>query len=168
MRESYYETMVSLDGEPPRDVLVILLRYGDELAGMLSAERIPDALALYAGLAVLAPKHCGTGMSMIPGDYLEGIARCSGLEFIYTLATLKHRGPQRYFEARGYKVIGFVPGYDREEVEPGVVKRVQEVVYAKVLVPETDLLLPSLENMTPTVRKMYEYMFPAGGAARTR
>ena len=56
---------------------------------------------------------------MFKGDYLEALAQHLGLEFIYTLATLKHRGSQRYFESMGYQLIGFVPGCDREEISPG-------------------------------------------------
>jgi len=43
---------------------------------------------------------------------------------------------QRALEGAGWQLIGFTSGYDREEVAPGVVKRVFEAVYTKVLVPE--------------------------------
>lgn len=163
-RESYYERVVYLDGEDAseRNVYVILLRGEDGLAGMLAAEQIPDALSLYASLAVLAPEHRGRRTPMFRGDYLEAVARHMGLEFIYTLATLKHRGSQRYFESMGYRLIGFVPGYDREEVSPGVIRRVIEAAYCKVLAPREALLQPSPDDMTPQVRALYERLYPDG------
>ena len=164
LRKSYYESHVFLEGGPQRDVFVVLIRHGDQLAGMLSQERIVDALSLYASLAVLAPEHRGGTSLTFQGDYLEELAKLMGLEFIYTLATLKHRGSQRYFESRGYKLVGFVPGYDREEVAPGVVKRVVEAAYAKCLVPNDAMLTPDVSNMTSTVRSLYEVMYPISSA----
>ena len=160
LREDYYKRSVFLEGGPQRDVFVMLIRHGDELAGMISQERVVDALSLYASLAVLAPAHRG-GKALLgeQGDYLEELAKLMGLEFIYTLATLKHRGAQRYFESHGYKLVGFVPGYDREEISPGVVKRVVEAAYAKCLAQSEAILYPDVSNMTSTVRKLYEVMY---------
>jgi hypothetical protein len=159
LREDYYKSSVFLEGGPQRDVFVMLIRHGDELAGMMSQERVVDALSLYASLAVLAPEHRGGKTLGAQGDYLEELAKLMGLEFIYTLATLKHRGAQRYFESHGYKLVGFVPGYDREEISPGVVKRVVEAAYAKCLAQSDAVLSPDAANMTATVRKLYEVMY---------
>ena len=43
---------------------------------------------------------------------------------------------------------------------PGVVKRVYEAVYAKVLVPDEDLLRPDPKNLTPKVKALFELLFP--------
>lgn len=159
LREDYYERCAFLDGGPQQDVFVMLIRHGHELAGMLSQERMVDALSLYASLVVLAPAHRG-GTFQFQGDYLEELAKLVGLEFIYTLVTLKHRGAQRYFESHGYTLVGFMPGYDREEVSPGVVKRVVEAGYVKCLVQSEAMLLPDVSNMTSTVRRLYEVIYP--------
>ncbi len=94
-------------------------------------------------------------------EYLEEMAKLMGLEFIYTLVTLKHRGAQRYFESHGYELVGFMPGYDREEVSPGVVKRVIEAAYVKCLSGSESILTPDVANMTATVRMLYEVMYAA-------
>lgn len=166
LREDYYKADVFLEGGPQKDVFVMLIRQGDELAGMLSQERIVDALSLYASLAVLAPAHRGGKSLEFQGDYLEEIAKLMGLEYVYALATLKHRGSQRYFESHGYKLVGFVPGYDREEVSPGVVKRVVEAAYAKCLVEGEAILSPDISNMTSTVRRLYEVIYATAPATR--
>jgi hypothetical protein len=79
-RTRYYERFVHLEGEDAsdRNVFVILLRGPGGLAGMLAAEQIPDALSLYASLAVLAPEHRGRRSPMFQGDYLEA-AYCNVL-----------------------------------------------------------------------------------------
>ena len=165
LRKDFYETSVSLQGEAPRDVFVLLIRHEGRLAGMLSAKRNLDTLSLFGSLAVVAPEQRGKGGAKFKGDYLEARARPRGLEFIFSLATLKHRGSQRYFESMGYKLVGIVPGYDREEITPGVVKRVHEALYAKVLVTDDVLLQPDPANMTSNVRRLYETLVPPANPA---
>lgn len=157
LREDYYDSSVFLEGGPQKNVFTMLIRRGDELAGMLSQERGADALSLYASLVAVAPAHQG-GKALFQGDYLEALAKLMGLEFIYTLVTLKHRAAQRYFESHGYSLVGFMPGYDREEVSPGVVKRVVEAAFVKCLAGREAVLSPDVSNMTPTVRRLYEVM----------
>ncbi|RTL27148.1 MAG: hypothetical protein EKK47_19710 [Burkholderiales bacterium] len=153
---SFYREKAYLDQGAQRDVFVLLIRAGTELAAVLPMERLPEALTLYGCLAVVSPAHRGRFAPQMRGDYLEAVARLVGLEFIYAMATLRHTGAQRWFEFMGYRLVGFAPGYDREEISPGVVKRVIEAIYAKSLVPEEALLSPSTDEMTPTVRKAYE------------
>ena len=83
-----------------------------------------------------------------------------GAGFIYGLATLKIPNMQLALERAGYQLLGFVPGYDREEVAPGVVKRVYEAVYGKVLVPDDELLRPDPKNLSPKARALFELIFP--------
>jgi GNAT superfamily N-acetyltransferase len=165
LREKFYETKVALQGEPARDVFVLLIRHEARLAGLLSARRDLDTLSLYGSLAVVAPEQRGKGGPKFKGDYLEAMARPMGLQFIFSLATLKHRGSQRYFESMGYRLVGLVPGYDREEISPGVIKRVHEALYAKVLASHDVLLQPDPANMTSSVRRLYETVFQATNPA---
>lgn len=157
LRESFYDSSVFLEGGPQQNVLTMLIRRGDELAGLLSQERVVDALSLYASFVVIAPAHRG-GKALFEGGYLEELAKLMGLEFIYTLVTLKHRTAQRYFESHGYTLVGFMPGYDREEVSPGVIKRVVEAAFVKCLAGPEAMLAPEMSNMTSTVRRLYEVM----------
>ena len=90
----------------------------------------------------------------------EAIARTMGAGFIYTLATLKAASMQLALERAGYQLLGVAPGYDRELVAPGVVKRVYEAWYAKVLVPDDELHRPDPANMTPKTKQLFELLFP--------
>ena len=69
LRESYYDSSVFLEGGPQQNVFTMLIRHGDELAGMLPQEQVVDALSLYASLVVIAPAHRG-GKALFAGDYL--------------------------------------------------------------------------------------------------
>lgn len=75
------------------------------------------------------------------------------------LATLNYPHMQATFERMGWQIIGIAPGFDRELVSPGVVRRVYEAVYARVLVPD-DLLRPNAENLTPAARTLSDLLFP--------
>ena len=77
-----------------------------------------------------------------------------GAGFIYGLATLKIPNMQLALERAGYQLLGFAPGYDREMVAPGVVKRVYEAFYAKILVPDEELLRPDPKNLTPKAKAL--------------
>jgi hypothetical protein len=88
------------------------------------------------------------------------VARKMGAGFIYGLATLKIPNMQLALERAGYQLLGFAPGYDREMVAPGVVKRVYEAFYAKVLVPDEELLRPDPRTCRPEPRRSSISCFP--------
>jgi hypothetical protein len=90
----------------------------------------------------------------------ESLARAMGAGFIYSLATLKIPNMQLALEHAGYQLLGFAPGYDREMVAPGVVKRVYEAFYAKVLVSAEDLLRPDPRNLSPRAKALFDVLFP--------
>ena len=160
LREDFYTDKVFLDGEVQKDILVGLFMCGDDLAGMWSWEQEPDALSLYGRLIVVAPSHRDAKLASKVMPLAELAGRAMGAEFFFALATLKIPHMQHALEKAGWQLIGFTSGYDREEVAPGVIKRVFEGVYTKVLVPEEELLRPDPNNMTPTARALFEVLFP--------
>ena len=159
LREDYYDRYVALDGELEKPVMVCLFRHGDELAGMWSWEQEPDALTLYARLIIIAPEHRSAKLASKVMPLAELAGRAMGAEFFFGLATLKIPHMQHALETAGWQLIGFTSGYDREQVAPGVVKRVFEGVYTKVLVPEDELLRPDPRNLTPKARALFDALF---------
>lgn len=159
LRERFYEDEVQLEGEPDRNVMVALFRRGDEMAGMWSWEKRPESLSLYARLIVIAPEHRSAklGTAVMPLAELAG--RAMGAEFFFGFATLKIPHMQHALEGVGWQLIGFTSGYDQEQVSPGVVKRVFEAVYCKVLVPEEDLARPDPKNLTPRTLALFNAIF---------
>lgn len=165
LRGDFYTNYVFLESESHKDIFVGLFKRGDELVGMFSWEQIPDTLSLYGRLIVIDPAHRGAKLASAVAPLGELVGRAMGAEFLFGMATLKIPHMQRALEATGWQLIGFTSGYDREEVAPGVVKRVFEGVYCKVLVPEEELLRPDPRNLTPKARALFEALFPDTSAA---
>jgi hypothetical protein len=159
LRAAFYAEKVRFAHAPQRDVLVLLLKRDDELAGVFTCERDRETLSLHAGIGVCAPSHRGAGLVHAGLVFTEQIGRRMGMGLAYGMATLKAPYVQRAFERAGWQLIGITPGYDREMVAPGVVKRVYEAVYAKVLVTEAALLAPQPQNLTPRTRAFFDRVF---------
>jgi len=83
-----------------------------------------------------------------------------GMGMVYGLATLKVPHMQTKFERLGWQLIGIMPGFDKEMVEPGVVKRVYEAIYTKVLVHEEDFVRPRYADMTSKTTELFELLYP--------
>jgi hypothetical protein len=90
----------------------------------------------------------------------EALGHAMGMGMVYGLATLKYPHMQVAFERMGWQLIDITPGFDKETVTRDAVKRVYEAVYAKVLVPEEDLLRPHTKDMTPAVKALFDLLFP--------
>jgi hypothetical protein len=159
LREGFYRDRVCLGGEVDKDIWAVRIMFSEEMIGVWSLEREVDSLAIYVRLLVVAPAHRGVGLSVHTLAAAENVGRAMSAAFIYGLATLNSPNVQRALEHAGYRLLGLFPGYDREEVAPGVVKRVYQAAYAKLLVPEDEVHWPDPENMTPTAKALYGLLF---------
>ena len=160
LREDFYHNSVFLDGEAQKDVWVVLFKFNDEVVGVWSLEREAEALAIYGRLVIVAAAHRGAKLASSVMMGSEGMGRSMGAQFLYGMATLKTPYAQRALESANYRLLGFFPGYDREEVAPGVVKRVYQAVYGKLLVPADEVHYPDPTNLTPKARALFELLFP--------
>jgi hypothetical protein len=158
LREEFYREKVFLPDAPDRDGLVLLLKHGDDLVGMYSCELQRESLSVYAALCVAAPQHRGTNLAHAGMIFTEAVGRHAGMGFIYGMATLRSPYAQSAFERAGWQLIGISPGYDRELVAPGIVKRVFEAIYCKVLVADAGLLYPQRHNLTPKTEAFFDWM----------
>jgi hypothetical protein len=158
-REDFYDREVSLEGEPEKEILVFVARSEQELAGVFSLERREDTLSLYGHVGAVAPKHRGAKLSHIAPTLLESMGRAMGIAVVYYFATLQHPYSQMMSESAGFQLVGIIPASDRLMVAPGVVKHVYEAVYVKVLAPDTDVLRPRAENLTPRVKALFDHLF---------
>jgi len=165
LREDYYLKRVFFEGESDRDIMVVPIMFKGELVGVWSFEREMDSLAIYGRTIIVAPAHRGANLALFILKGTENIGRAMGAAFMYAMATLKIPHAQRALENAGYRLLGFFPGYDREEVAPGVVKRVYQAVYAKLLVPAEEVLRPDPKNLTPRARALFDLLFSDGSAA---
>lgn len=76
-------------------------------------------------------------------------------EVVLSYATLKHPWSQALLEKAGYQLVGLVPAHDRDMVEPGIVKRVWEALYVKILVGKEEMLEPSPEALRPNTDRLF-------------
>jgi hypothetical protein len=167
LREDYYLNRVYLEGKHDRDINVFPITFHGKLIGMWSFEREVDSLAIYGRLLIIAQEHRGANLGGIILKGADAVGQSMGAAFMYGLATLKTPQAQRGLESAGYRLLGFFPGYDREEISPGVVKRVYQAVYAKLLVPESEILRPNPKNMTPKSSALFALLFADKQVANT-
>jgi len=160
LREQFYASEVCMNGELERDFLVVLFMCSSELVGMFSAERDADSQVLYGRICAISPKHRGAHLSRNVLLLEEALGRAMGMGMIYGLATLKYPHMQNTFERMGWQLVGITPGFDREVIAPGNVKRVYEAIYAKVLVAAEDLLRPRADDLTPSVQALFDLLYP--------
>jgi GNAT superfamily N-acetyltransferase len=167
LREDYYLNRVYLEGKNDRDIIVFPVTFKGKLVGMWTVEREIDSLAIYGRFLVIAPEHRGANLAGIMMKGADALGQSMGAAFLYALATLRIPQAQRVLESTGYRLLGFFPGYDREEISPGVVKRVYQAVYAKLLVPESEILRPNPKNMTPASSALFAMLFADPPVANT-
>lgn len=160
LREGFYANRVAFDAHADCDFLVVLFKRGDDWAGLLSVERDTDSEVLYGRVGAIAKPHRGAGLSKLFPPLMEAMGRAMGMGMVYGLATLKVTNMQVGFEKAGWKLIGIMPGFDRELIAPSEVKRVFEAIYVKVLATETEFLYPSTAAMTPATCALFRYLYP--------
>lgn len=168
LREDFYTERVCLDGERDADCFVLLYRHeqglsqgqSQEWAGMLAVERDRDSQVIYGRVGTVASAHRGVGLSRTFPPLMEAMGRAMGMGMVYSLCTLRVPQMQRCFERSQWQLVGVMPGFDREVVERGVVKRVFEAIYVKVLVADAELLHPRAQGMTAATRRLFELLYP--------
>lgn len=158
-QEDFYLREVSLEGEPEKDVIAFVARSQQELAAMVSLERREDTRSLYCHVGAVAPKHRGTKLGNIVPPLLESMGRVMEMAVVYYFATLQHPYSQIMSEKAGFQLVGIIPASDRLMVAPGVIQHVYEALYIKVLAPDSEVLRPRPENLTPRVKTLFEFLF---------
>ena len=159
LREDFYHSRVCIEGDDDKDIYVYSIWFDNELVGMWSVEREVEALAIYARLIVVAPAHRGAKVSGMLTVAYENVGRAMGAEFLYAMVPLNIVQQQRALESAGFRLLGFLPGYDRQLVAPGVVKRIYLAAYAKLLAPEEKVQRPDPKNLTPRAKRVFELLF---------
>ena len=160
LREDFYKSRVFFEDAHERDFFFMLFKRGEDWAGMLSVERDKDSQVLYGRVGTIAEAHRGARLSKCFPPLMEAMGIAMGMGMVYSLATLKVPHMQVGFEKAGWQLIGIIPGFDRELIGPGEVKRVFEAIYVKVLVTDRDFLRPKLDGMTPATGALFKHLFP--------
>jgi hypothetical protein len=168
LQADFYTRKAFFADAPEQDTLVLLLKHSDYLAGMFSCDLDHDTQSIYAGLGVASPQHRGSNVAQAGMMFVEAFGRHLGMGYVFGMATLRHPYAQRAFERAGWELIGITPGYDREWVAPGVVKRVYEALYAKVLENDAGVQHPQRQNLTPRTQAFFDAIFTKCGLESSR
>lgn len=156
-RTEYYLHTVSLKDEVTRDSVVYVGRHDEELMCMVCMERDSDTKNLYGRLGIVDPVYRRSGLGAAVMELIELCARSVGMANVYTYATLHDSAIQRLLERSGYSPVGIIPGRDREYIPSrDEILRVAEVLYIKSLSGTERNLMPSPENMTPAVKRIWQ------------
>jgi hypothetical protein len=169
LRPEFYLQRVALASMCPQlaaalDHFVLLFRrvHDGQWAGLLAVERDRDSQVLYGRVGTVARAHRGGGVSKTFPPLMEAIGRSMGLGMVYGLVTLRTPHMQHCMEQAGWRLVGMMPGFDREVVELGVVKRVYEAVYVRVLADAGELLQPNRQHMTLATRELFDLLYGTG------
>lgn len=163
----FYKECVFLADNPPckRYYLPIIFKHrqSGELAGCVFLEKNDSSLTITSPMGAIAinHRHTGTGLSFLPSTLITEVGRMLGFELAYYISTLRSRANQIIAEKTGYKLVGIIPGNDRDMVSPGISKRVFEAFYAKLLLTNPDLYVPTEDTLTETTRNLWSVLFPS-------
>ncbi|SSB98718.1 hypothetical protein SAMN04488697_113167 [Pseudomonas sp. 43mfcvi1.1] len=160
LNQQFYEDNVVLEDDLERGIFAIVVRQNHEIVAIATWEKIDGADVIFGRVGAVAKYHRQIKLAVAAQDLGEKMGRFMGAGLIYGMATTSAPYMQQALEHAGYKAVGIMPGFDQEETEPGIVRRVYEVIYAKRLAPHSNFLIPSVQNLTPTVARLYAEIFP--------
>ncbi len=147
-------------GNAYADIYPIVFKHKEELIGIYTVEINRFAKIISGPLGVIAPEFRSSGISNVFAPIIIELGTMLKIGLIWGFATLHHPYIQLSFEKSGFMPVGIVPAFDEDLIEEGKMMRVAEVVYAKVLCDPHDILIPSKQNLTPDVLKLWTFLFP--------
>ena len=139
----------------PNIYAIFIVQHGLSV-GFTSYERQPANATLHGRLGVLAPEARTGFLGALGFMVLETIAKLTGAELILVWLTLASKNQQYFAERKGYQLVGIVPGFDRDQLTNERSLRVSEALVAKLLVPESEVLSPAPDALTPRTKRLLE------------
>ena len=160
LQPDFWLEKTTLVGFPNRLILPLTIHHAtDGIIGMITYEQEPLALSITCRLGVLAPAHRSGGLALGGPVLLEKIGAAIGAEMAFYYATLKSKHQQVIAQRTGYRLVGIVPGYDRDMIAPGTTMRVYEALYSKLLVSEDKVMVPDAKTLTADTRAVFDVLF---------
>jgi hypothetical protein len=149
--QSFYDEKVVFSDCLDRDILAAVVRQHGHIVAIATWEKIDGAGVIYGRVGAVAKPHRHSNLAIAAQNLGKMIGKHMGAGLIYGMATTTSPYMQQALEHAGYTAVGIMPGFDREEREPGMVRRVYEVIYAKPLAAPSDFMVPLERNLTPSV-----------------
>jgi hypothetical protein len=157
--EFYYRETTLEEAEREPSIFPIVARHHRSIVAMMTVEQNSRARTITSRMGAIDPDHRGPGLALLGPLLLQKIGRATGAELAYYFATLKSAHQQVLAERAKYQLVGIVPGFDRDMVRPGEVKRVYEALYAKLLVEQQALVVPLPSALTAQTRALWRSLF---------
>lgn len=139
--------------------LVVVVRHAGEIVAIAAWEKVDGPDIIFGRLGAVSAAHRHSNLAVAAQELGTQMGQQMGAGLIYGMATTHAPYMQRALERAGYIASGILPGFDREELQPSVIRRVFEVMYVKRLAPHEDFLTPSRVNLTPAVARLYDEIF---------
>jgi hypothetical protein len=136
------------------DIAVFVLELDNTVRGIVSFEREPACSTLHARLGVLDPELRVAFVGALGVVVFERLGKLMGAELLLQWVTLASRAQQALAERRGFQLYGLVPGFDRDQVSPGVARRVTEALFGKLLTTAEDCEAPERKELTLSARNL--------------
>jgi hypothetical protein len=163
---AFYERDSALRGEElgeQRDApvygLVCRGTSDDAIVGFMSLEKNARGRQISSPMGAVEPTQRGLGIGQFGAVILEHVGRVIGAEVAFYQVTLKTTRQQRNAERHGFKLCGILPAIDRDAIAPGVVRRVYEGIYVKVLAPAGEVHVPSWKDLGEPARALWLSVF---------
>jgi hypothetical protein len=159
---AFYETGTSLRGEAADHPVIGLVCRGttdDAIVGFMSLEKNARGRQISSPMGAVEPTQRGLGIGQFGAVVLEHVGRVIGAEVAFYQVTLKTTRQQRNAERHGFKLCGILPAIDRDAIAAGVVRRVYEGIYVKVLAPAADVHIPSWKDLGEPARALWLAVF---------
>jgi hypothetical protein len=157
----YYQKTMLADVTEDRDVFPMVAKHLNGIAAMMTFEKNGHSRTITCRMGAIAPDHRGPALALLGPMLLDNLGRAIGAELAYYFATLKTPHQQVLAERLRYQLVGIVPGYDRDMVRPGEIRRVYEAVYARILIGPDRIELPLLDALTSRTQALWKAIFGA-------
>ena len=155
LERDFLERSITREGHDDRDIYAFCIEQDGAPCGFMSFERQPRSSTLHARLGCLAPEARRGFLGMAGFLLFEKLGALVEAELLLSWVTLSSLHQQRFAERRGFRVVGLVPGFDRDAQPAGGSLRVAEALYARQRTAPSEQLDPAEETMTPAVQAMW-------------
>lgn len=157
----YYKNAFFEEGDACRLFMPLVALSGDEPVGLLTLFKNSLSKDIYSRMGAIAQEHRGRKLSYLGPLIIESMGKAIGAGLAYYHATLLSPHQQIIAEKSGFQLAGIMPGNDLEMVAPNMARRVFEAIYAKVLVPDSELYLPTADCLTEKTKTLWGILFSA-------
>jgi len=163
----YYRNVQFFDGknedeDDEKDTIGLVLRHEAAIIGLMMLSKDGPSRSVTSRMGALAPEHRRAALGFLGVMILDAAAKKMNAGVAYSFVTMKTRHQQVIAERYGFQIVGIMPAWDVDMIEPNRPKRVFEAVYAKVYAPASEWHIPPRDAMTKRTKELWDFLFGTG------